>query len=99
MLKERYINYLKKQAHNPVSKEVLLEKAIKAGYGEKKAKQVLYELRDDEMLVQVGNWFGAKLYDRPHDKDQERTLWFCYYEMSDEEIKQKQEDIKWFNKL
>jgi len=99
MLRERYIKYLKKQQHQPVSREVLLEKAINAGYSEKKAKQVLYEIRDDEMLVNVGNWYGAKINDRTHDKDQERTLWFCYYEFTDEEIKQRQEDIKWFNVL
>lgn len=99
MLKERYVSFLKKQPHSPVSRETLLDKAIGVGYGEKKAKEVLYDLRDDEMLVEVGSWYGTRTSRMFQDPEEERTLWFCYYKVEPKQVKRMQEAIDWFNRL
>lgn len=97
MLKDRYLTYLKRQPYNPVSREELIGKAIEAGYPEKQAKKVLYEIKEED-AVDVGTWYGARIRENTYNPEP-KTLWFCYYDLTDEEREAIIDNRKWFDSL
>ena len=87
---EKYLSLAKQ----PISRDLLLEKAEDAGY----KKNQLYEaLSALEEKVYIGAWYGTAS-GRTYGGEPEGK-WYALYDMSDEEITSRQEDILWFSLL
>lgn len=90
----RFIKYLKKNSHVSsewgksvtVTKQVLWNLAIEHGYMPETIKKAFREL---DQVVYIGNWWNRE----------KRIVEYIYYEMSEEEIRQREEDNKWFDEL
>jgi len=93
-LVDRFVKYLKKNTHISeewgksvtVTKQKLWSLAIEHGYRSDTIKKALKDL---EEVPYIGSWWDGK----------KRQVEFMYYEMTDEEIRQKEESDAWFNEL
>lgn len=98
-LKERIKLYLKTR-NEPVSRNELLSVASAAGASRDDIFKICSVLQDNPSPgdVKVGTWWGFKNNDSPKDHEL-KTLWLCYYELSDELYQSLQNSLIFFDKL
>jgi hypothetical protein len=77
-----------------VPKTEIVEEALKRNYGRDQIFNALKSIDKDIMIVNVGCWFESK-----DTKDLKRGEYFRWFDMTTEEVAQKQDDNLWFESL
>lgn len=94
-LKDRVRKYLAKQ-NEPVSREQLMDVAIRAGVKKWDISNLLYEMSkngDDD--PDIGIWWGFRDYNELTPKS-DKTTWFRLYPMSEAERRARRKALKAF---
>lgn len=93
-LETRIETYLRNCRETPVQRSLVLDKALEHGFTKKQFWEAFEKITN---RVNVGTWHGTK--DGRTWTSEVPTSWVCWYDMSDEEIKSRQDDILWFSLL
>ena len=97
---QRVRNYLKARG-KPVSREEILRVAGKVeGVDLDEVNKAISSLQylNDPKDCNIGSWWGYKKNGRP-DVGEQQTLWFCWYDMTDNEKKEWADKMEWFDGL
>lgn len=95
-LKERLKKYLAKR-REPVGHDELLQKAKLAQVKYKEIKDILYNIHDDDDMVDVASWYGHPFDTfKPTGKKQR---WYQYVPLTPKQKQQMLDDRRWFESL